>query len=191
MDRPRLICRSVSCTFFPPHLQEVVETIKKTPVSFLRCSLVRILLASSSKSGPNPLHRALATVSCQCAFCRRHLPKMVRTRSFLQFVRTCQFCFCVMLHRALAQSRAHFVVHFPDRGAKPWKHRPSSGDRGQPLYSKKRMVLRRECFQPWIHAFPIARISQLLHDDVVDMMICFSWWCGWHAGATAGCENRS
>ena len=33
-------------------------------------------------------------------------------------------------------------------------------------------------FQPWIHTFPIAHPSQLLHDDVVDieMMMWLPWW---------------
>ena len=34
----------------------------------------------------------------------------------------------------------------------------------------------RECFQLWIHAFPVAHTWQL-HDDVVDMMIRLTWWC--------------
>ena len=36
-----------------------------------------------------------------------------------------------------------------------------------------------ECFQPWIHTFPIAHTSQLLHDDVVDMMIEMMMWLPW------------
>ena len=39
----------------------------------------------------------------------------------------------------------------------------------------------RVCFQPWIHAFPLNYF----------MMMWLTWWCGWHDGATAGCENRS
>ena len=31
-------------------------------------------------------------------------------------------------------------------------------------------------FKAWIHAFPAARTSQLLHDDVVDMMMWFPPW---------------
>ena len=88
------------------------------------------------------------------------------------------------------QFRAHFVDHFPDRGAQPRKQRPSSGDHGQPLYPKKNTgFCARECFQPWIHAFPIAHTSQLLDDDVIDMMMWLTWWlrwwCGCHDGETA------
>ena len=80
------------------------------------------------------------------------------------------------------QSRADFVDHFPDRGAKPRKQRPSSGRQLRPLYPKKNAGFRtRECFQPWIHAFPLNYF----------MMMWLTWWCGWHDFATAGCENRS
>ena len=87
------------------------------------------------------------------------------------------------------QSRAHFVDHCPDRGVQPRKQRPSSGDHGQPLYLKNAGFCARECFQPWIHAFPIAHTSQLLDDDVIDMMMWLTWWlrwwCGCHDGETA------
>ena len=73
------------------------------------------------------------------------------------------------------QSRAHFVDHFPDPGAHRRKQTPSSSDHGQPLYPKNAEFCARECFQPWIHMFPNAH----------------TWWCGWHDGATASCDNRS
>ena len=63
----------------------------------------------------------------------------------------------------------------PDRGKQPRKQRPSSGDHGRPLGFRA-----RECFQAWIHVFPIAHTSQLLDDDAVDMMMWLTWWCGWH-----------
>ena len=46
------------------------------------------------------------------------------------------------------KSRAHFVDHFPDRGAQPRKQRPSSGDHGQPLTRKDTGLCARERFQP-------------------------------------------
>ena len=62
----------------------------------------------------------------------------------------------------LLQSRAHFVDHFP---------------------AKNIGFRARECFQAWIHAFPIAQISYL-------MMIWLTWWCGCHGVETASHDNR-
>ena len=59
------------------------------------------------------------------------------------------------------------------RGAHPRKQRPSSGDHGR---RKNTSFCARECFQAWIHAFPIAHTSQRLDDDVVDMMMWFPPW---------------
>ena len=69
------------------------------------------------------------------------------------------------------QSRAHFVAHFPDRAAKLRKHTPWS--RTATLPEKNTGFCARECFQQWIHTFPIAHTSHL-------MMKWLTWWCGWH-----------
>ena len=75
------------------------------------------------------------------------------------------------------QSRAHFVDHFPDRGAKPRKQRPSSSDHGQPLYPKIHRVLRPRVFAavnshvPDRPHFPTPWWWCDWHDDVVDMMV--------------------
>ena len=56
------------------------------------------------------------------------------------------------------------------------------------LPEKNTRFCARECFQPWIHTFPIAHTSPLL-DDVIDMMMWLTWWlrwwCGCHDGETA------
>ena len=109
-----------------------------------------------------------ALASVVRTLCRPHLQKVVRPRQF----------FTILCEIELSlQSRAHFVDHFPDRGAQPRKQTPSSGDHGQPLYPKKPRFFARESRQPWIHAFPRAHASQLLDDDVVDMMMWLTWWC--------------
>ena len=114
---------------------------------------------------------------------RNELPKVLQTHQFfLRFL--CEI-------ELWLQSRAHFVDHFPDRGAQLRKQRPSGGDHGRPLNPKKHRVLGPR-FQAWIHAFPIAHTSQLIawwwcdwHGDVVDMMIEMMWWCGFHDGETS------
>ena len=197
---------TVSCTFCRPHLQKVVRTCQFLTIYMWNCNLAHILSTSSSKSGPNlsvlddflgeielsllsrahfvdlifkkwsePVsawrffrwNRALATVSR--TFCRPHLQKVVRTVSAWRFI---------MWNRALATVSCTFC-------------RPLSGSRRAPaetetlqrrprtatLPEKNTGFCARECFQPWIHIFPIAHTSQLLDDDVIDMMMWLTWWC--------------
>ena len=80
--------------------------------------------------------------------------------------------------KLLLQSRAHFVDRDP----------PAATTDGH--FSRKCTgFCARERFQPWIPAFPIAHTSQLLDDDVIDMMMLLSWWLSWwcscHDGETA------
>ena len=88
------------------------------------------------------------------------------------------------------QSRAHFVDHFPRSRRPPAETETRQRRPRTATLPKKKVGFRaRECFQSWIHAFPIAHTSQLLDDNVVDMMMWltrwFRWWCGWHDGETA------
>ena len=123
-----------------------------------------------------------ATVSC--TFCRPHRPKVVWDRHF--FLR-----FLCSIELSL-QSRAHFVDHFPGSRretaeTETLQRRPQTAN-GH-FTRKKDRFCARECFQPWIRAFPTAHTSQLLDDDVIDMMTWLTWWlrwwCGCHDGETA------
>ena len=73
--------------------------------------------------------------------------------------------------------RAHFVDHFPDRGAQPRKQRPSSGDRGRPLYPKKtqgfapKRVFSREFTRSRSLTLP-----NYLMMMWIDMMMWLPWW---------------
>ena len=72
-------------------------------------------------------NRSLVTVSCTC--CRRHLPKVVRTRQFI----------AMLIYRKSSPRHSLGCIlstTFSDRGGQPRKHRPSSGDHGRPLYPK-------------------------------------------------------
>ena len=60
----------------------------------------------------------------------------------------------------------------------PWNRGnrdPPAATRDSHFTLKNAGFCARECFQPWIHTFPIAHTSQLL-DDVVDMMIEMMMW---------------
>ena len=152
---------TVSCTFCQPHLPKDVWT----------CQFFTILM----------LNRALATVSC--AFCRPHLPKVVRDCQFLQFY----------VNSSSRYSLAHILsTTFRIEARTCGSRDPPAATTDCHFTLKSNIGFRaRKCFQPSIHTLPIARASQRLHDDVGGMMVCFSWWCGWHDGATAGCDNRS
>ena len=155
-------------------------------------------------------NRALATVSC--TFCRPHLQKVVRDRPSYDFYvtssscyslvhilsasssksakKTCQFFTIDALNRTLATVSCTFCQ--PLSGSRretaateTLQRRPRTAT----LPEKNTGFCARECFQPWIHAFPIFHTSQLLDDDVIDMMMWLTWWlrwwCGCHDGETA------
>ena len=105
---------------------------------------------------------------------RNELPKVLRNPQFLTIF---------MSNRALATVSCTFC-------------RPLSGSRrataqtktlqGRPRTAtlpEKNGFCARECFQPWIHVFPICHTSQLLDDDdiMIDMMIEMMMWlpCWW------------
>ena len=59
-----------------------------------------------------------------------------------------------------------------------------------PFYPKKHRVWR--IWRPRIHVFPACYISQLLDDDVVDMMMWLTWWwecCPWQSSVTRKFSN--
>ena len=139
-------------------------------------SLVHILPVSSSKSGLSRSsfymfflwNRALATVSC--TFCRYHLPKVVwAARQFLSL-------FIVKSSSRYSLMRI-LSTTFCDRGAHLRNRDPPAATTDGHLPEKKQAP--RECFQAWIHAFPIPHTSQLLDDDAVDMMIEMMMWLSW------------
>ena len=65
---------------------------------------------------------------------------------------------------------------FADRGPHPRKQRPYFGDHGSHCTWINAGFRAREPFQTWIQAFPKCSTSQLLDDDVVDMMMWLTWW---------------
>ena len=124
-------------------------------------------------------NRVLATVSR--TFCRPHRPKVVWDRQF--------FAICIW-NRALVTVSCTFCrplswIEPRDRGN---RDPPAATSDGHFTWKNTRFCAR-ECFQAWIHTFPLACTSQLLHDDVIDMMIWLTWWlrwwCGCHDGETS------
>ena len=106
--------------------------------------------------------------------CWPHLQKVVRSCKFYDFY--------------VKSSSLYSLVHilsttFPDQGAHPRKQRPSTGDRGRPLYPKKTQgfapesVFSREFTRS--RSLTLRTYLQMLwltswcgsHDDVVDMTV--------------------
>ena len=139
-----------------------------------RYSLVRILSTSSSKvvSRPSVFEDFYVKSSS-----RYSLVHILSTSSSKSAKKSCQF-FTIIWNRALATVSCAFS-------------RPLSGSRRAPAETetlqrrpsdshftrKNTGFCARECFQPWIYAFPIAHTSPLLDDDVIDMMMWLTWWC--------------
>ena len=136
-------------------------------------------------------NRALATVSC--TFCRPHRPKVAWARQFFTIFSTVSCTFCrphlpkvvwwsdasgfTKVKRCLSQielwiqSRANFVGHVPGSShataeTETLQRRPRTAT----LPEKKR-ISRPRVYKARMHTFPIAHMSQLLDDDVVDMMV--------------------
>ena len=156
-----------------------------------RCSLAHTLLTSwSTSSSKNAKIESSAFYDFYVKSCSCYSLMHILSTSSSKRKKNFSFLRSLCDIELSPQSRAHFVDHFPDRGAQPRKQTPSSGNHGQPLCPKKNTgFCARECFQPWIQAFPIAHTSQLLDDDdddgdddddVIDMMMWLTWWCGWH-----------
>ena len=185
---------TVSCTFCRPHLETVVRSPQffsgfMWSTTWWRCgwhmksssryNLVHILSTSSWKSGPDP----------SVFYDLRVKPSSRYSAIFQKWPGPASFLrFCCEIELSL-QSRAHFVDRFPGSRRAPaetetLQRRPRTAT----LPEKNTGFCARECFQPCIHAFPIAHISQLLDDDVIGMMMWLTWlrwWCGCHNGETA------
>ena len=162
--------------------------------SRFRYSLVHIFPTSSSKSAPNAsvlyfvqfwsANRSLASVLC--AFCHLIFRNCPANAIFKHFE----------LQIALSPlSCALFVGDFPrSRPATPETEiLYTSATTEKPLYNWKNRVSFPRAFSPAIHTLPTCYTSQLLDDDddddgdgdgdgddVVDMMMGWTWWCGWH-----------
>ena len=96
-----------------------------------------------------------------CAFCRPHLPKVLQTHQVFTIF---------YIDSSSGNNPVHILLTtFPDGTAKPRKQRPSFGDHSSHFHRKNTGFRARECFQTWIHTFPIPHTSQLL-----------SSWCGCH-----------
>ena len=152
-------------------LDDDVVDIWNRALATVLCTFCRPYLQKVEKSRQSLTifvwNRALATVSC--TFCRPHLQKVEKTGSFLR---------CLSKIELSLQSRAHFVGHFPDRGAQPRKQRPSSGDHGWPLYPKKYRLLH-----PRAQAFAPARGFEHVNTCFRDRSHFATtwWWCDWHS----------
>ena len=161
---------TVSCAFCRPHLQKVVRdchflTICMWSTTWWRCG--RQMTWSSRYSRAHTLSTSLSTSSSKSA------PRLSVFDGF--FVKSSSR---YSLVRILS---ATFRIEARNRG---------NGD--PPAATTDGHFTRKNagfCFQPWIHAFPIAHTSQLLDDDVIDMMMWLTWWlrwcCGCHDGETA------
>ena len=112
-------------------------------------------------------NRALTTVSC--TFCRPHLPQVLQSPQIFTVL-----CDQLMMWMAYEielslQSCALFRDYFPRSSRETTETETLLRRPRQPLYPKKTGFRTRQCFQTWIHAFPISHTSQL-----------FAWWCGCH-----------
>ena len=95
-------------------------------------------------------NRARATVSC--TFSQPHLPKVLRDPQFFNIFKW---------KSSSCYSPVHFLsTTFPDRDTQPRKQRLSSGDHGSHFRARVFSSLN-------------SRIPNL-------MMMCLTWWCGWH-----------
>ena len=133
-------------------------------------------------------NRALTTVSC--TFCWPHRPKVLRARQFFYdfYVKSSYRPVRILstpssksapnpsgfydfyIDSSSGNNPVHILLTtFPDGTAKPRKQRPSFGDHSSHFHRKNTGFRARECFQTWIHTFPIPHTSQLL-----------SSWCGCH-----------
>ena len=171
----RALATVSSCTFCRPHLPKLRRdrlffNIFKWKLSSCY-SLVHLLPTSSSKSAPAPkVFYDLIWFVCEielslrsCAFCQPHLPKALRDRQFFTF-------------RALATVLCTFCLPFSPIEPRTRGNRdPPSATTAASLPEKNTGFCARECFQAWIHAFPISHASQLLacgcHDDWGDDVV--------------------
>ena len=118
-------------------------------------------------------NRALATVSC--TFCRPHFHSFSKSGPKVSFFH--DFMWSTTWWRCgwhMKPNSRYSLVHilsttFPDWGSQPRKQRPSSGDRGQPLYLKKTQGFAPESV--FKREFTRSRSLTLPN---------YRCWCGWH-----------
>ena len=202
--------KSGSCYSLVHHVSfQLFVNINWTSNSYHYSKLSKLLPTSSSKSAPVPSvllqchvisylmmmmmwlswNWALATVLC--AFCRPHLPKVLRALQFFNILKwKSSFRYSlVRLFKTSSSKSAPDPTAFYDFYVKSSSRyrvmrafcRPISpieprnrGNRDLPsattaatLPEKNTGFRARQCFQAWIHAFPTSHTSQLL-----------AWWCG-------------
>ena len=202
--------KSGSCYSLVHHFSfQLFVNINWTSNSYHYSKLSKLLPTSSSKSAPVPSvllqchvisylmmmmmwlswNWALATVLC--AFCRPHLPKVLRALQFFNILKwKSSFRYSlVRLFKTSSSKSAPDPTAFYDFYVKSSSRyrvmrafcRPISpieprnrGNRDLPsattaatLPEKNTGFRARQCFQAWIHAFPTSHTSQLL-----------AWWCG-------------
>ena len=160
--------------------------------TLLRFPATRVFSSHNVRTGTSP-HRSGAdrdasvfyisffAKSSSLALFRPHLSKVLQS---LQFLNTFKRKW------SSRYSPVRFLsTTFPDRGPQPPKHRPYFCD-PQPRCPKKRTVPA-----PRVFALVNSHASELLNLPatwwwVVDMMMCLTWWCGWHDGGNADHDNR-
>ena len=164
---------TVLCTFSRSHLPKVLRArqffshIQWKPRS--RYTLVHILPTSSSRSAPSPtvFLQFLCEIELSLQCCAHFVDLIFQKRSgpdsFL-------LCLCeIEIATVLCTFR------WPLSPIKPrnrWNRDPSATTAAAGQNTRLRA---QECFQAWIHAFPISHTSELL-----------TWWCGWHMKSASG-----
>jgi hypothetical protein len=165
---------TVSCAFCRADSTTQIQSCSVYYVkSSSRWSLVHILPTPSSKNVPNRLifdDFLMKLSSCYS------LVRILSTSSSQRAPNLTWHFFCIFKCESnqieLSQrSCALFVDDF-------CRSRPATAETEtllwrlrKPLYGKKRRVSRPRVFQAWTHVFPNCYTSQLLDDDVVDMMM--------------------
>ena len=155
-----------------------------------RYCLVHILSTSSSKSGPRPsvfhdfyMINYLMTMWAademklwlqSCA----HFVDLIVDLILKKWCNPVTVCDDFVLNRALATVSCTFC--WPLSGSRRATAETKTLQRWPPtatLPEKNTGFCARECFQPWIHTFPIVHTSQLIN---YFMMMWLTWWCGGH-----------
>ena len=178
---------TVPRTFFRPHLQKVLRTCPfftifmwNQALTAVPCTLrphyLRKVVWGCQLFMIFMWNRALATVPC--TFCRPRLPKWSEPVRF--------FAVFVEKTNPLRQSRARFVDHFP-RSSRA----PAETETLQRRPRKAILPEKTQGFAPEsVFKREFTRSRSLTLPNYL-MMLWLTWWCGWHDGETACCENHS
>ena len=155
---------SKSAPILPPdfeHFSVEIELLLQSRAHFVHLIVQKCSQPDSFSKFPRG-SRALATVLC--AFCRpgdRIFRKCSETDSFFTILYEIEFSL---------ESCAHFVDHFP-RSSRETAETDTllQATMAATLPDKNTGFRAGECFQAWMHAFPISHTY--FYDDVVAMMI--------------------